>query len=105
MTLGEVISEARKEKKLSQRELAARIKKEDGQSISAAYVNDIEHDRRTPVSQHMIEQFAQALDIETGVLYFLIDRIPPSKFKSQADRNVILNAWRAFERVLQGGVK
>lgn len=105
MTLGEVITEARKEKRLSQRELAARIKKEDGQPISAAYVNDIEHDRRAPASHHMIEQFARTLDIEVGVLYFLIDKIPPSKFKSKADRNLILNAWRAFERALQGEAK
>lgn len=102
MTLGEIIAEARKEKKLSQRELAARIKKEDGKPISAAYVNDIEHERRSPASHHMIEQFARALDIEPEVLYFLMDKIPPYKSKSQADRKVIINAWRAFERALQG---
>lgn len=103
MTLGEIITEARKGKNFSQRELAARIKKEDGNPISAAYVNDIEHDRRNPASHHMIEQFAQALDIESEILYFLMDRIPPYKYKSEADRKIILNAWRAFERALQGG--
>jgi transcriptional regulator with XRE-family HTH domain len=102
MPLGEIIAEARKEKKLTQRELAARIKKEDGKPISAAYINDIEHERRNPASDHMIEQFAHALDIESGVLYFLMDKIPPYKSKSQADRKVILNAWQAFERALQG---
>jgi transcriptional regulator with XRE-family HTH domain len=103
MTLGELIAQARKEKNLSQRELAARIKKEDGTPISAAYVNDIEHDRRAPASHHMIEQFALALGIESEILYFLMDRIPPYKYKSKADRKLILNAWRAFERALQGG--
>lgn len=101
MTLGEVIARARKDKKLSQRELATRIKKEDGTPISAAYVNDIEHDRRNPASHHMIEEFANALGLEVKVLYFLMDRIPPYEYKQPVDYNLILDAWRAFERVLQ----
>lgn len=103
MTFGGLMSSARKEKQLSQRDLAALIIKEDGTPITAAYVNDIEHGNRHPSSHHMIEQFARALDVESEVLYFLIDRIPPYDFKSRATRRQIMNAWRAFERALQGG--
>jgi transcriptional regulator with XRE-family HTH domain len=45
-TFGEIVAQARKRKLLSQKELAALIKKEDGQSISAQYLNDIERNRR-----------------------------------------------------------
>ena len=48
MTFGEVITQARKDKKLSQKQVAAETLKEDGQAISAQYLNDIEHDRRKP---------------------------------------------------------
>jgi hypothetical protein len=37
------------------------------------------------------------------VLYFLMDRISPYDYKNRVSRKLILNAWRAFERVLQGG--
>ena len=47
-TFGTIISEARRAAGLSQKELAAKVKKEDGQPISAQYLNDIEHDRRNP---------------------------------------------------------
>jgi transcriptional regulator with XRE-family HTH domain len=45
---GTLISEARRSKGLSQKDLAAKVKKEDGQAISPQYLNDIEHDRRNP---------------------------------------------------------
>ena len=48
MTFGEAITRARKDKKLSQKQVAAGTLKEDGQAISAQYLNDIEHDRRNP---------------------------------------------------------
>jgi ribosome-binding protein aMBF1 (putative translation factor) len=46
-TFGTIISEARRAAGLSEKELAAKVKKEDGQPISAQYLN-IEHDRRNP---------------------------------------------------------
>jgi len=53
-TFGTIIAEARRPKGLSQRELAAKVKKEDGQAISAQYLNDIEHDRRNPPNEYLI---------------------------------------------------
>jgi transcriptional regulator with XRE-family HTH domain len=49
-TFGEVISELRKERGLTQKALAAQVKKKDGIAIGIAYINDIEHDRRNPPS-------------------------------------------------------
>jgi hypothetical protein len=42
-----VISELRKERGPTQKALAAQVKKKDGIAIGIAYINDIEHDRRT----------------------------------------------------------
>lgn len=47
-TFGEVIVEARKKAHLTQRQLAAQIKNEEGKAISGPYLNDIEHNLRHP---------------------------------------------------------
>ena len=47
-SLGRLIASARKDKQLSQKELAALVLKEDGEAITPQYLNDIEHDRRSP---------------------------------------------------------
>jgi ribosome-binding protein aMBF1 (putative translation factor) len=39
-TVGTIISEARRAAGMSQKDLAAKMKKEDGQPISAQYLND-----------------------------------------------------------------
>src|SRR3990172_9038072 len=57
MTFGQFVAEKRKEAGLSQKQLAAMIKKEDGQSSSPQYLNDIEHDRRSPPAGFLREQF------------------------------------------------
>ena len=49
-SFGRAVASARKEKQLSQKELAGLIRKEDGQTITPQYLNDIEHDRRSPSS-------------------------------------------------------
>ena len=61
MTFGETIAGARKDKGVSQRELAMRIVKEDGAAISPQYLNDIERDRRNPPGDHLLEQLAREL--------------------------------------------
>ena len=64
VTFGQAISKARKALGLSQKELAARVMKEEGGgSISQQYLNDIEHDRRSPSSGHLIRQFSGILNI------------------------------------------
>ncbi len=58
-TFGEVIAQARKKANLTQRQLAARIKTEEGKPISAPYLNDIEHNFRHPPRGYLLEQFAR----------------------------------------------
>lgn len=101
MSFGEIIAKGRKERGLSQKQLASLIKKEDGQSISAPYLNDIEHDRRSPSSDHIIEQFAAALQIESDLLYFAIRRIPPQAYETPTGEKRIIAVFRALRRDLE----
>jgi transcriptional regulator with XRE-family HTH domain len=76
VTFGRYISEERKKSGLSQKDLAERITREEGGSISPQYLNDIEHDRRSPSSDHIIQEFARALKVSVNYLYYLADRVP-----------------------------
>jgi transcriptional regulator with XRE-family HTH domain len=75
-TFGAYISEVRKEKGLSQKQLAELVEREEGGSISPQYLNDIEHDRRSPSSDHIIQQFARILKVSANYLYYLAGRMP-----------------------------
>ena len=71
-SFGRHIAEARKKLSLSQKELAACIKREeDGEPISPQYLNDIERDRRSPSSDHLIQQFAKVLAVDADYLHYL----------------------------------
>ena len=78
-TFGLVISTARKKKKLNQKQLAEKITREDGDPISPQYLNDIEHDRRNPSSDHIIKQFSKALRIKADYLHYLNGRFPETE--------------------------
>jgi len=106
MSFGKVISEARKKANLSQKELAALLrKKEDDQPISPQYLNDLEHDRRNPPADHLIEQFAKHLKIEKDVLYFAAGELPADVRESSVDlkkdRERVVKAYQAFRRELR----
>ena len=91
---------------MSQRELAAKIKKEDGQPISMQYLNDIEHGRRKPpTSEHLMEQFAKALHLRKDRLmvtagYLPSDIVEPIKRLSRTDPDKAETVLRAFRRQL-----
>ena len=70
-TFGQIIANKRKALKISQKNLATTIRKEDGSYISAQYLNDIEHDRRNPPGEYLIKQIAIELDIDIDYLLFL----------------------------------
>ncbi len=73
VTFGQAISKARKALGLSQKERAARVMKEEGGgSISPQYLNDIEHDRRSPSSGHLIRQFSGILNIPGNCLALIV---------------------------------
>ena len=102
MTFGEAITQARKDQKLSQKQVAAGTLKEDGQAISAQYLNDIEHDRRNPPSEYIVRQLADALDLELDYLLFLAGRFPSDVLEMSRDQEGVKTAMKAFRRSLSG---
>src|SRR6516164_7583140 len=90
-TFGEVISELRKERGLTQKALASQIKKKDGVAIGIAYINDIEHDRRNPPSPDFVAQLATVLGVPLEVLQYYAGRLPsdenPGRSFASADRS------------------
>jgi transcriptional regulator with XRE-family HTH domain len=75
-SLGQFILDRRRELGLSGRELVAGIKKSDGKPISIPYLVDLEHDRRKP-SDEVLVQMAKVLQVDSDLLYYLAGRMPP----------------------------
>ena len=100
-TFGEVIAEARKRANLTQRQLAARIKTEEGKPISGPYLNDIEHNLRHPPRGYLLEQFAKELDLDVDLLYFLAKQLPVDLDPSKVSEEQAVAAYRALRRGLQ----
>lgn len=100
-SFGRAIAAARKKKGLSQKDLAALIMKEDGEGpISPQYLNDIEHDRRSPMSDHLIKQFAKVLDKDPGYLFVLAGKIPDDLKRTKASEEEIVESFTSFRRSL-----
>lgn len=103
-SFGAAVASGRKAKTMSQKELAAKIVKEDGLPITPQYLNDIEHDRRSPSSDHMIKQFAKILSIEEAALYGLSGVLSKQdqKLVRGASPEKVNEAYVAFRKVLKG---
>ena len=102
ITFGTIISDARRAAGLSQKELAARVKKEDSQPISAQYLNDIEHDRRNPPSEFLIAQFATMLKLDKDVLCLAAGTIPQDLQKmAAAPPDKVEQAFKAFRKAVK----
>ena len=95
-TFGGAIAWARKQRGLSQKELASFIKREDLEPISPQYLNDIEHDRRSPSSDRLVRQFADVLGINLDYLYYLADRLPEDIRKSGLSQKQVSELMMAF---------
>ena len=102
MTFGQTIAKTRKELGLSQRELALRVAKEDGTSISPQYLNDIERHRRNPPSDYLLRQLARALDLDEDYLYFLAGKLPTDMRAGSKNPKRVAAAFKAFRRTLRG---
>lgn len=101
MSFGTYIGEARKKAGLSQKDLASRIKKEDGDPISAQYLNDIEHERRNPPPEHLIAQLADELNLSQEYLLFLAGQYPSDIQKMSASSpQQVEEAFKAFRRAI-----
>jgi transcriptional regulator with XRE-family HTH domain len=102
ITFGRAIASKRKEIMLSQKELAARILKEDGEPITPQYLNDIEHDRRNPSSDHIVQQFAEQLNLPSDYLYYLAGRIPADVLGKKLSPQDVSKFMTAFRRSVTG---
>lgn len=98
-TLGSYISNSRKKIGMSQKELAKKIEREEGGSISSQYLNDIEHDRRSPSSDHIIHQLARVLNIGTDYIYYLAGRVPPDLRQANLPKHVIEKNYAALRKI------
>lgn len=95
-TFGGAIAEARKAKSWSLKDLASRILREDEEPISPQYLNDIEHDRRSPSSDRMVQQFADVLGINRDWLYYLAGRFPEDVRVKNLTEKEVADAMLAF---------
>jgi len=102
-TFGKILSEARRKLGLSQKDLAAKIFKEDGQAISAQYLNDIEHDRRNPPGEFLIGQFAAGLGLDKDTLCLAAGTVPSDLRERAASRPQaeVKEAFKAFRKALK----
>src|ERR1700740_83896 len=98
MSFGQIIADARKKLGISQKTLAVRIKKEDHESISPQYLNDIERDRRNPPSEYLIAQFAKELGLSKDFLLLASGAVPKDLAArlTDSDPETIERAFQAF---------
>lgn len=87
---------------MSQKELATAIRVEDElgneRAMSPQYLNDIEHDRRSPSSTVLVEQFGKILGLDRDYLLFLADRWPESLRQSITNEEQFSQVMQAFRR-------
>jgi transcriptional regulator with XRE-family HTH domain len=95
MSFGAKIAEARKAAGLSQKELASNVE------ISPQYLNDIEHGKRNPGAEELIEALAKALNLDAAVLYYLAGRLPSSDVKRGVSDERVVEAYKAFRKTLK----
>ena len=74
--------------------------KEDGSSISSPYLNDIEHNRRTASSNHLLKEFSRVLEVDIDYLYFLSGRIPEDMRNTKADARKVAAVYRYMRKEL-----
>lgn len=98
LTFGSVVAAARKEMGLNQKQLAEKILREDGEAISPQYLNDIERDRRSPSSDHLLREFAKALKLEADYLHYLNGRFPETERREKLTPQQFEKAMVAFRK-------
>jgi transcriptional regulator with XRE-family HTH domain len=104
-SFGDYIAARRKALNLKQKDLSAKIRKEDGTHISIPYLHDVEAGKRNPPSDDMIEQLGTILDVPVDILYFYAERLPADLKKFDVPEAQILAAFEAFRRELFAGGK
>ena len=82
--------------------LRNKIRKEDGETITPQYLNDIEHDRRSPSSDHIVKRFASVLNIPADILYWLAGRFPGDTVNRNVPPEQIEKAVAVFRKTIKG---
>lgn len=98
MGFGQYVAARRKALGLSQKDLAARLLKEDDAPISPQYLNDIERDRRNAPSEHLIAQFSRELELDSDYLHVLAGQIPRDVREGNPSQEQVKEAFIAFRR-------
>ena len=99
-----MVRQKRKQLGLTQQQVAARIQTEEGlRPITQSYLADIETGHHPQPRPHLIEEFAQALEIDRYVLYLAARTVPPEVAKQLARLTIAEReaAWGAFMRAIQ----
>ena len=104
VTFGQRLRELRKEKNLTQRQLAdrvaARLRKE-GRSFDFTYLSKIENDKTEPPSVALITELAHVLDADPNELITLAGKVPPGLQKTLKESEPARAFFRsAFDRDL-----
>ena len=98
MTFGEFIAKERKKAGLSQKELAAKVLKEDGEAISPQYLNDIERDRRNPPTDYLLERFAEQLKTDPARVYYYARKLPADIETTKENEKSFVLAFKAYRK-------
>ena len=96
---GRIVLEQRKKLQISQKDLAASIRKEDGSSISPQYLNDIERGRRNPPPEYIIKQLAEKLNLTEDYLFYLAGKLPDD-IEGDFSSERVEAAMKLFRRTL-----
>ena len=96
---GRIVLEQRKKLQISQKDLAASIRKEDGSSISPQYLNDIERGRRNPPPEYIIKQLAEKLNLTEDYLFYLAGKLPDD-IEGNFSSERVEAAMKLFRRTL-----
>src|SRR6476659_9523584 len=101
MGFGKIVSEARKDAGIGQKELAFMIRKADGTRISAQYLNDIEAERRLAPPDPIVESIAAALKLNKDYLYYNAGRIPPD-LRGRLKKETVIKMFSTLRKGLNG---
>jgi len=100
-TFGAALATARKLAKMSQKQVADTVKKDDGTPISPQYLNDLEHDRRNPPAEPLMRQLASSLGLSLDYLAFLAGQLPNEDRQQGASPEQVERAFMAFRQELR----
>lgn len=61
----------------------------------------LEHNRRNPPSEFLIQQFAQVLDCPVELLYYCAGELQPDTKCLDVPEEKVVSAYQAFQRALE----